>query len=55
MNMLITRARHDEMLDRAPALLRSLFGSYSRRWSLAGVTFFNVRADDRAAVAALWS
>lgn len=52
MNMLITRSLHDQMLDRAPELLRALFASYERRWSLAGVTFFGVRADDRAMVEA---
>lgn len=48
MNVLLRRADHDRLLD-TPLLMR-LFGSYSRSWGLAGVTFHGVRQEDRDAL-----
>jgi len=42
-NLSLTRAEHDELLARSPALLTELFKTAaSREWSLRGVLFYGV-------------
>lgn len=49
MNVLLTRIAHDRLLE--SPLLNHLFATYAHSWSLAGVTFRDVRQEDRDALA----
>lgn len=42
----ISRRVHDKLLDTNPNLLKHLFATYKSKWSLVGVTFFNVKLAD---------
>lgn len=50
MNVLLRRADHDRMMDEHREFLLQLFHNYARSWSLAGVTFYGVRQEDRDAL-----
>lgn len=47
---LLTRKDHDRLHDLNRPLLLKLFTKYNRKWSLAGVTFYNVSSVDVAAI-----
>ena len=42
----VSRKDHDELLSKEQSFLRHLFSSYTRSWSLTGVTFYNLNAED---------
>jgi len=42
----VSRKDHDEMLSKDQIFLRHLFANYTRSWSLAGVSFYNLEAED---------
>ena len=44
----VSRKDYDEMLSKDQIFLQHLFASYRRSWSLAGVTFYDLEANDFA-------
>jgi hypothetical protein len=43
---LVCRKDHDEILSKDQPFLQHLFATYHRKWSLAGVSFYNLDAKD---------
>jgi hypothetical protein len=47
-NVLLTREQHDQLAGcrwRSDKILQILFMNYNRKWTLAGVTFSNVKPE----------
>ena len=44
--VMVSRADYDAVLKKDQSFLHHLFGVYRRSWSLAGVKFYNIGAND---------